>query len=52
MGRQAEPARMGYALAVDNEYIRLTFKFFDRSDTDRSFAKREQAGYVGKGNFS
>ncbi len=51
MGGESEPAGMGDSLAVDDKYIRLYFEFFDGGDTGRCFAKREQAGNVGEGNF-
>jgi len=36
---EAESAGMGDALAVDNEYIRLVFEFFDGGNADGCFAK-------------
>jgi len=51
MCRQPQPAGMSDALAVDYKDIRLASQFLDGSNTDRSLAKRKQAGYVGKGHF-
>ena len=52
MCRETESAGMGDALAVDDEYIRLSFEFLYGGDTDGSFAKRKQARDVGETNFS
>jgi len=43
---------MGDALTVDDEYIGLTFEFFDSGNADGCFPKGKQAGDVGEGEFA
>jgi len=42
---------MGDTLAIDDEYVRLVFEFFDSGKAGWSFAERKQAGDIGEVDF-
>ena len=48
---EAESARMGDTLAVDDKDIRLVFEFFDGGNAGGSLAERKQAGDIGEADF-
>lgn len=52
VGGDTESARMGDALAVNDEHIGTGAEFFDGGDAGGRFAERQESGYVREGNLS